>query len=833
MSNINEQISLVTQTMFDSINYMKTAAKKEDINEFLPIFISLVESIQVLSPILKETNDAQLMELVTNIEGNIVSCTKSLEKQDFQKIQTALQFSLEPLLRNLNNLFKENLTHNDEKPVIIGMYNAPNNPILSYDVNRLKAEAVEAKRQNCQLFYFESKDVDMETEIINARISLENEERQKIQLPDVIYNIYPKLDWNQDATEKWLRKKVPFTTFPIGDKVRLPRKLIRETDLGYLFIPFISVSEMDKVLNFFKKNKKGVFKRAAAARGENIFFVEQKSKDRFVVEVDKKPIIMNTEGFTNWVTKYLIPDYYILQEFRQFKTRDGNPYDFRAHMQKDGEGKWQLTRIYPRIGSKKGILSNISKGGYSQEFKEFLYEEFSAEMAEYYFKELQEIAFKIINSLDRVYEFSLHEVGIDLAIDSEGRIYMHEANPVPQSKYHEKERAVNAIAYAKYLAKNKLFLSNSLQRQPAFDNQFFYKQQPNLEVVDLDKSKVTIGLLYEEKYTTEKYLEACALMAHHANANFYAFKIQDMDYEAKVIKGKVFENFSWHDRVVRYPDVVLDRLRMQTNNNYQLVYEELKNIPLSHNLSIKALNKSSMMEELSEFDTVKEFIIPYVKDLNEDSLLKFIDEFKRVILKPIHGSFALGIVMITKVGNRYLWTENEGEESEYSWTQLKRLFKERNVFKGYLAQQYVDSKSIDGKPIDLRIHLIKDFQDPTKWRIARKDVRMSNQGFKINMEYFEGGHALVGSTTYIDRYVKKNFPTNYEVVIEHIWNASFKIADAFNKLHDDQVHEQAIDLALTPEGKVYLFEINANRPGVVGSEYEIARYIIPFIKGLV
>lgn len=834
MSNIENQIKLITDTMLESIPFIKEAVKEENTQKFLPIFISIVEGFQSIAPYIKNHQNEEAKELFKKLESGVIECTKYIEENDYKKILSYIQFSFEPSLRSLHSILfnKESNNSDINKQIVIGMFHGPYNPLNVYNLDRIKAEFEEAKRQNCRLVFFESTDVDIKKEKINARISIDTNDRELINLPDVIYNISPKLDWYQDATEKWLRTKVPFTTFPIEDKLNLPKKLLKYTNLGYLLIPFIYVDNLEKVFKFFKENKKGVFKRAAAARGENIFFVEQKSENRFVVEVNKKPILMDKNGFSNWVSKYLIPDYFILQKYKEFKTRSGNPFDFRSHMQKNENGEWIITRLYPRIGNKKGILSNISRGGYSQELKEFLYSEFSENETEKYFKKLHDISFEIIEAVDKIYNFSISEVGIDLAIDKDGNFYMHEVNPVPQSKYHEKERAVNMIGYAKYLAKNQLFLTNDFQKQPEFKDQFFYKDHRHLEIVDLPKDKITIGLLYESSFTTEKYLEACAIMAQYANSNFYAFKISDIDYELKVIKGRVFENFEWKEKVVRYPDIILDRLRMKDNSKYQLAYEEFYKIPFSHNLNLTDLNKFKMMQELSKIDNIKEYIIPFLDVVTEEKIYNFIEEHNSIIIKPIHVSFALGIIKITKQNNKYIWLEDE-IKTEYSWTQIKRLLKEKNIYTNYIVQKYISSKSLKGNAIDLRIHMIKDYNDFSEWLIAKDYVRVSDSDFKINTHQFAQGRGFSGTTMPINRYIELNFPNNFKEIQTKVWNAASEISKAFDKINKNNVNEQALDIALSTNGEIYLLEVNANRPGVSGYEYEIARYLIPLLNKII
>ncbi|WP_332632843.1 YheC/YheD family protein [Halalkalibacter flavus] len=50
----------------------------------------------------------------------------------------------------------------------------------------------------------------------------------------------------------------------------------------------------------------------------------------------------------------------------------------RLHVQKDGEGNWNLTAISPCI-AKQGFVANISIGGYTKIFEDYLKQEFDEE----------------------------------------------------------------------------------------------------------------------------------------------------------------------------------------------------------------------------------------------------------------------------------------------------------------------------------------------------------------------------------------------------------------------------------------------------------------------
>src|SRR5690625_6834114 len=126
-------------------------------------------------------------------------------------------------------------------------------------------------------------------------------------------------------------------------------------------------------------------------------------------------------------------------------------------MQKDSERKWTTTKIYPRIGSKQSILSNISRGGRTEDLTSLLVDEFGHKKGHTYDKELRQLALELTEYLDRIHNFSLDELGLDLAIDQTGRFWLHEANNGPQSD--RKSTRLNsshvAISYAVFCLKKK------------------------------------------------------------------------------------------------------------------------------------------------------------------------------------------------------------------------------------------------------------------------------------------------------------------------------------------------------------------------------------------
>src|SRR5699024_12598402 len=64
----------------------------------------------------------------------------------------------------------------------------------------------------------------------------------------------------------------------------------------------------------------------------------------------KKERILNEDTFNQWLQETILrtKGSYIIQRYIHTRTKMDEPYHIRAHVQKNGEGKWELVHIYSR-----------------------------------------------------------------------------------------------------------------------------------------------------------------------------------------------------------------------------------------------------------------------------------------------------------------------------------------------------------------------------------------------------------------------------------------------------------------------------------------------------
>lgn len=149
---------------------------------------------------------------------------------------------------------------------------------------------------------------------------------------------------------------------------------------------------------------------------------------------------------------------YIMQPDLRLATLRGAPFDIRIVMQKDGTGKWRRTKIYARVAAKGRLTSNLSRGGTSFYLSSVLKSRFGRARRRLRAKILQ-AADTIVHALDEVFDSPLGELGLDLGIDRQGRIWLIEVNAKPFRKVIDggPKRMVylsfhRPMAYARHLA---------------------------------------------------------------------------------------------------------------------------------------------------------------------------------------------------------------------------------------------------------------------------------------------------------------------------------------------------------------------------------------------
>lgn len=151
---------------------------------------------------------------------------------------------------------------------------------------------------------------------------------------------------------------------------------------------------------------------------------------------------------------------YIIQKQINLIKTEGNIIDVRILVQKDHTGQWGVTGIACRVGKSGAITSNISSGGSGRKLDSVLRRTFQDQKQILKIeKTLDSVAIMAADTLEKSIG-SCGEMGIDLGIDRDGRVWFIESNLRPARQVFNligeadtRMRSVRMpLLYSRYLA---------------------------------------------------------------------------------------------------------------------------------------------------------------------------------------------------------------------------------------------------------------------------------------------------------------------------------------------------------------------------------------------
>ncbi|WP_044337143.1 YheC/YheD family protein [Rossellomorea aquimaris] len=331
--------------------------------------------------------------------------------------------------------------------VLVGMLHYRKRP---HDVKKAYAYAAVAKMEGISFFYFSYQQVDFDEKVIQGWIYEKGQWIQKkMGFPDVVINSSSPKTKRQSSILKRLKNKTILTSHSVGNKMTVYQKVMKGEEFQSNLIPSFKLNGVQEVHDLFRDHSILVIKPFSGNHGRDVFFLE-KDSDHFLLMEGIHTRKFQREEFNNWIQQLIKDRNFLIQPFVSCLTQAGLTYDFRIHVQKNGQGQWVTNLIYPRISGNGKKISNISSGGYRGEWIPFLKEEFG-DKAERLKRSLETFASAFPAHFETLYPYSFDELGIDVGIDQNLRLWIFEVNWRPGSRHREFEVAKRMLPYCLYL----------------------------------------------------------------------------------------------------------------------------------------------------------------------------------------------------------------------------------------------------------------------------------------------------------------------------------------------------------------------------------------------
>lgn len=276
--------------------------------------------------------------------------------------------------------------------------------------------------------------------------------KRRLPLPQVFYtrSFFPRKDF---PNKLWIN------SVPYFDKWNNYQAIVSCPKTAS-FQPPTALLSLDNLAAFLLQYDFVFIKNIYGRCGRQVVRVEKKGK-YFICKSGGKKIKGHKLPSLNKLYKYLQstlgPDL-IIQQGISLQRLNNHPFDMRILVQKNIHGHWHLTAVSLRIAQPQAIVTNVAQGA-----KEVvLTPPDKLPSPELSWEKLTEFSLQSLNSLEKNLG-TLGEVGLDVALDMDGRLWLLEANSKPSSRGYLETAPKDVcnqifglpLDYAKYLVHNK------------------------------------------------------------------------------------------------------------------------------------------------------------------------------------------------------------------------------------------------------------------------------------------------------------------------------------------------------------------------------------------
>jgi glutathione synthase/RimK-type ligase-like ATP-grasp enzyme len=241
--------------------------------------------------------------------------------------------------------------------------------------------------------------------------------------------------WQNERMRRWLPETMPYSPVHL-------RRLIRRYPLLYV-----------KPVN--GTGGRGIVRVERSGSGYRLL---ARSKRR--VKVTAR---LNTAAsLISWLGSWVKAETHIIQQGLNIALVSDRSIDLRLLIQKNGDGEWSITGSGIRVGGVKSATSNLHGGGRAVPVRPFLLSRFDAQRTEAILQDCHQLAFETAETVESHFGRMI-ELGLDIGIDVDGRIWLIEVNPKPGREIFKqlgesdlyRQAIQRPLQFALYLARTK------------------------------------------------------------------------------------------------------------------------------------------------------------------------------------------------------------------------------------------------------------------------------------------------------------------------------------------------------------------------------------------
>lgn len=322
------------------------------------------------------------------------------------------------------------------------------------------------------IYFFTPKGITPNSSTVSGW-SYSNHWHKKIfPIPNVVYNrLTSRRLENQPSVQKFMKDvKSRYNSVVFNEKylnkTEVFQALKKEQGLLALLPESYHFKNYSMLKSMLARHSTVFLKPITGSLGKGIFRIARLSNENYQCSyntslgVHKKNYSGLTQLFSSISAKLKHQSFQIQQGLKLIEV-NGRPVDFRVLVQRNELGEWSLTSIVARTAGQHNFVSNLARGGSLSRVQDIVgRSNLNSTNKSNLHRKLGLAALKIAKGIENQITGHFAELGIDLAADTHGKIWLIEVNSKPSKEdntplIENKTRpsVIKVIRYAQFLAK--------------------------------------------------------------------------------------------------------------------------------------------------------------------------------------------------------------------------------------------------------------------------------------------------------------------------------------------------------------------------------------------
>lgn len=327
--------------------------------------------------------------------------------------------------------------------------------------------------------------------------------------------------------------------------------------------------------------------------------------------------------------------------------------------------------------------------------------------------------------------------------------------------------------------------------------------------------KKRIGILTyrgEKGFIEPGFLRLLVREGEKMGCDIFLFGPQDVDVQAKAIKGYTPAVAGWKSNWYAWPDIVIDRYRYYPVPKHSR-YLSFRKQSWFRYANSRFANKFAVHQVLEQEPELRKWL-PQTLPYSRSSLSVMLSHHRVVYLKPTNGTGGRSILRMEHRSNGYelhgrTKAKKKVVEKLNSFSALSErleqwMRQEKQGDEQFFLQQGLELGLVPGRTVDARLLVQKD--GTGSWRLTGLAIRMgTRQSSTTNLH--SGGKALPAGS-----FLQEHFGLDRgRQIIRECREVALRTVTHIEQ-HFGQMMEFGIDLGIDVHGNVWLIEMNP-KPG--------------------